>query len=342
MKLIDTKDAVGTVIAHDITQIIRGVKKDTVFKKGHIVKEEDIPVLLSVGKDHLYVWENDPNLLHENDAAEILREICQGNFMHPTDVKEGKIELIADEKGFFSVDIERLRNVNSLGEMMIATIPSGIKVEKGQRLCGTRIIPLVIEKEKMERAKSVAGKTPLLNIIPFKEKKYGVITTGNEVYYKRIEDTFTPVIVDKMNEFDSKMICHTVSDDNPNHIENAIRDMISNKDIDMIICTGGMSVDPDDKTPLAIKNCGANIISYGSPVLPGAMFLMAYLPDGRPIVGLPGCAMYNGRTVFDLVLPRIMADIEVTKDYLVGLGHGGLCLGCKPCHFPFCSFGRGI
>ncbi len=342
MKLIDTKDAVGSVLAHDITQIIRGVTKGAVFKKGHIVREEDIPVLLSVGKDHLYVWENDPNLLHENDAAQILREICQGNHMHPSEVKEGKIELIADEAGFFTVDIERLRKINSLGEMMIATIPSGLRVEKGQKLCGTRIIPLVIEKEKMEKAKEVVGPEPLLNIAPFKKMNFGVVTTGNEVFYGRIQDTFTPVIEDKMAEYDCKMIAHTVSNDDPNNILAAIQAMIEDKSIDMIICTGGMSVDPDDKTPLAIKNTGAHIVSYGAPVLPGAMFLMAYLPDGRPIVGLPGCVMYAGRTIFDLVLPRIMAGVEVTADYLAGLGHGGLCLNCPVCHFPFCTFGRGV
>ncbi len=342
MKLIDTRSAVGTVLAHDITQIIKGVTKDAVFRKGHIVREEDIPVLLSVGKDHLYVWENDPGMLHENDAADILREICQGRHMHPTEVKEGKIELIADECGFFTADIERLRKINSLGEMMIATIPSGIRVEKGQKLCGTRIIPLVIEKEKMEKAKDAVGPEPLLDIIPFKAKKYGVVTTGNEVFNKRIEDTFTPVIEGKMSEFNSKMIAHTISDDDPEHIKSAIKAMIDNKDIEMIICTGGMSVDPDDKTPLAIRESGAKIVSYGAPVLPGAMFLMSYLEDGRPVVGLPGCVMYAGRTVFDLVLPRIMADVPVTAEYLSGLGHGGLCLGCKPCHFPFCTFGRGI
>lgn len=342
MKLIDTKNAVGTVLAHDITQIIKGVTKDAVFRKGHIVREEDIPVLLSVGKDHLYVWENEEGMLHENDAADILRKICQGSNMHPTPVKEGKIELVADECGYFKVDKEALKRVNSLPQMMIATIAGGIRVEKGQRLAGTRIIPLVIEKDKMDKAVEVAGDKPILDIIPFKKKNYGVVTTGNEVFYKRIEDTFTPVIEEKMAEYDSKMIAHTVSNDDANNILSAINEMIDNRDIDMIICTGGMSVDPDDKTPLAIKKSGARIVSYGAPVLPGAMFLMAYLSDGRPIIGLPGCVMYAGRTVFDLVLPRLMADIEVDEDYLSSLGYGGMCLGCTVCHFPFCSFGRGV
>ena len=342
MKLIDTKDAVGTVLAHDITQIIKGVTKDAVFRKGHIVREEDIPVLLSVGKDHLYVWENEEGMLHENDAAEILRKICQGTHMHPTAVKEGKIELVADECGYFTVDKERLRRVNSLGEMMIATIPGGIRVEKGQRLAGTRIIPLVIKKDKMDKAVKVAGEKPILDIIPFKKKNYGVVTTGNEVFYKRIEDTFTPVIESKLAEYDSKMVAHKISNDDAENIPSCIEEMKADPSVEMIICTGGMSVDPDDKTPLAIKRSGAEIVSYGAPVLPGAMFLLSYLADGRPIIGLPGCVMYAGRTVFDLVLPRIMADVKVDKNYLEALGYGGMCLGCKTCHFPFCSFGRGV
>lgn len=342
MKLVRTEDAIGQVLCHDITRIVKGVTKGVAFSKGHVIKEEDVPELLKLGKDHLYIWENDDSMLHENDAAEILREISQGANMHPTEPKEGKIELISDIDGLFMVDIEHLRAVNMLGDMMIATLPSGFRVSAGERLAGTRVIPLVIKKERMDEARSVAGDKPLLNVLPFKARKYGVVTTGNEVFNKRIEDTFTPTIVDKMNEYGSEMIMHTVSDDDNTHIESAIKAMIDNPDIEMIICTGGMSVDPDDKTPLAIKNSGARIVSYGSPVLPGAMFLMGYLPDGRPICGLPGCVMYSKRTIFDLVLPRIMADVEVTKEYLASLGHGGFCRSCKVCHFPNCSFGKGV
>lgn len=342
MKLIKTENAVGHVLCHDITQIIKGVCKDAVFRKGHIVKAEDIPILLSVGKDHLYVWENDETMLHENDAAEILRKICQGSNLYPTPVKEGKIELVAKCDGLLTVDIEHLRAVNSIGNMMISTVPSGFVVKKDQHIAGTRIIPLVIKKDEMEKAKRIAGDKPLLNIIKLKPKKYGVVTTGNEVFNHRIEDKFTPTIVEKLSEYNCEMIAHEVSDDDNTHIENCISKMISNPEIEMIICTGGMSVDPDDRTPLAIKNSGANIISYGSPVLPGAMFLMGYLEDGRPIVGLPGCVMYSKRTVFDLVLPKLLADIPITADYLAGLGHGGFCQGCKDCHFPNCSFGKGV
>ncbi len=341
MKLMKTEDAVGQVLCHDITQIIKGVTKDAVFRKGHIITEEDIPVLLSVGKDNVYIWENDETMLHEDEAADILRAICQGEHMHASPAKEGKIELIADVDGLLLVDLEHLRAVNSLGEMMIATRSSGFVVKKGDKLCGTRIIPLVIEKEKMEAAKQAAGDKPLLQLYPLKAKRYGIVTTGNEVYYGRIQDTFTPVIQEKLAEYGCEMVAHEVLNDDHEKITAAIQKMLA-EGCEMVLCTGGMSVDPDDKTPLAIKNTGASIVSYGAPVLPGAMFLMAYAQDGRPICGLPGCVMYANRTIFDLVLPYLLADVPVTADYLAGLGNGGLCLNCKVCHFPNCGFGKGV
>lgn len=340
MKQIRTEDAVGQVLCHDITQIIRGVTKDAVFRKGHIVTKEDIPVLLSVGKDHLYVWENNEAMLHENDAAEILRALCQGQNMRATAPKEGKIELIATCDGLLMIDVERLRRVNQLGEMMIATRPSGFVVHEGDKLCGTRVIPLVIEKEKMERAKEAAGDKPLMDVLPLKPKRYGLVTTGNEVFFGRIEDAFTPVIQDKMAEYGCVMQEHVILNDDNEKITAAINDMLQ-KGCELVLCTGGMSVDPDDRTPLAIKNAGTRIVSYGAPVLPGAMFLVSYTADGRPVCGLPGCMMYAKRTVFDLALPRLLADVEITREWLDGLGNGGLCLNCEECHFPNCSFGKG-
>lgn len=339
MQLVKTEDAVGMVLCHDITQIIKGVTKDAVFRKGHIIQPEDIPVLLSVGKDNIYVWENDDSMLHEDEAAEILRDMCMSEGMSASKPKEGKIELTAERDGLFLVDRERLRAVNSFGRMMIATRPGGVAVKAGDKLCGTRIIPLVIEKEAMARAKAVAGDAPLLRLAEIKPKRFGLVTTGNEVYYGRIEDTFTPVIVEKMAQFGCEMAAHEVSNDDHEKITGIINKMLADG-VDMVLCTGGMSVDPDDKTPLAIKNTGANIVSYGAPVLPGAMFLLAYTADGRPICGLPGCVMYAKRTIFDIVLPYLLADEPVTADMLAGLGNGGLCLNCKVCHFPNCGFGR--
>ncbi|MCR5785163.1 MAG: molybdopterin-binding protein [Eubacterium sp.] len=340
MKLMKTQDAVGQVLCHDITQIIKGVTKDAVFRKGHIIKEEDVPVLLSVGKDHVYIWENDENMMHENDAAEVLYKICAGQNMHGSDVKEGKIELIADCDGVLKINREKLLAVNSLGEMMIASRHGDFAVKKGDKLAGTRIIPLVIEKEKMDRAILAAGSEPLFNVCPFKKKKVGIVTTGNEVFHKRIEDTFTPVIIDKVTEFGAEIIGHEISDDDNERITGCIMKLLD-MGAEMVVCTGGMSVDPDDKTPLAIKNTGAEIITYGAPVLPGAMFLLSYYGEKKiPVLGLPGCVMYAKRTIFDLVLPRLMADDIVTEEDLHRFGEGGLCLNCNVCTFPNCGFGK--
>lgn len=349
MKLIPTVEAEGTVLCHDITQIIKGVTKDAVFRKGHVVTKEDIPVLLSVGKDQLYVWEKEEGMLHENEAAEILCALCRGEHMERSQAKEGKIELTADCDGLLKVDNTGLKAVNGFGQMMIATRHGNFAVKKGDKLAGTRIIPLVIEEEKMEDAKravmEVTGGRPILELKPFLHKKAGIVTTGNEVYYGRIKDTFTPVIEEKLSEFDTEIIEHVTWNDDDTKVTASILSMIE-KGADLVICTGGMSVDPDDKTPLAIKNTGARIVSYGAPVLPGAMFLLAYYErkDGSRavIMGLPGCVMYAKRTIFDLVLPRVMADDEVTPEDLAALGQGGLCLNCPVCTFPNCGFGKGV
>ncbi|MDO5131525.1 MAG: molybdopterin-binding protein [Eubacteriales bacterium] len=343
MKLIDTRDAVGHVLCHDMTQILPGKFKGPAFKKGHVVTEEDIPVLLSIGKEHLYVWEKDENMLHEDEAAQILYEICAGANMHPTGVSEGKIELIADCDGVLKVDRKRLRAVNMLGEMMIASRHGDTAVKKGDKLAGTRVIPLVIEKEKMERAKAVSAGTPIFQILPFKLKKAAVLTTGSEVYRGLIRDQFTPVIEKKLKEFGVEVIFHEIFDDDPAALTDGCRRAVE-AGAEMVFCTGGMSVDPDDRTPLAIKNTGARVVTYGAPVLPGAMFMLAYYGYANRVIsiaGLPGCAMYAKRTIFDLVLPRLVAGDEVRAEELAALGEGGLCLQCPVCTFPNCGFGKG-
>jgi molybdenum cofactor synthesis domain-containing protein len=260
--------------------------------------------------------------------------------MHPTPVKEGKIELVADCDGLFQVDVDRLDAINEIDEIMIATRHTNTAVRKGDRLLGTRVIPLVIKKEKMDKVKETAGAEPLVSLTPFQQKKVGIVTTGNEVYYGRIKDTFTPVVVEKMEAYGMEVCGQIHCDDNMERITNAIL-KLKEEGAEMILCTGGMSVDPDDRTPGAIKNTGARIVSYGAPVLPGAMFLLAYFEDGTPLIGLPGCVMYSKATVFDLVLPRLAAGVEITKKDLAHMGNGGFCLGCKPCHYPNCGFGKG-
>jgi len=341
MKQIKTQNAVGHILCHDVTQIIKDVKKDAVFRKGHIITESDIPILLSLGKDNIYIWEDDESKLHENEAATILCKICKNENMRATEPKEGKIELIAEEDGLLMVDTIKLKEINSAGEMMIAARASGSYVRKGDKLCGTRIIPLSISREKMENAKKTAGEEPILKLLPIKQKKYGLINIGNEVFYGRIKDTFTPVIEEKMAEYGSEMAINVTLEDDDVAITAAIKGMLKSG-VDLVFCTGGMSVDPDDKTPLAIRQAADEVVSYGAPVLPGAMFMLAYINDGRPICGLPGCVMYNKRTIFDIVLPRLLADVRVSAEWLAELGNGGLCLECDTCNFPNCAFGKGV
>ncbi len=341
MKLIKTEDAVGCVLCHDMTQIIKGITKDAVFRKGHIVTEEDISVLLSIGKDHIYVWEADEKMLHENDAAEILCNLCKNDWMEESEIKEGKIELKAVCDGLFKVDTDRLNLVNQFGQMMIATRHGNTWVKKGEKLAGMRIIPLVIEKEKMEAVQARCGEEPILKLLPFRKKKVAILTTGNEVFYGRIKDQFIPTIQEKLTEFDTEVVYTEILPDDHEMITGSILKAIQEYGAELVICTGGMSVDPDDRTPLAIKNTGAEITSYGAPVLPGAMFLLSYYEGKIPVVGLPGCAMYSGRTIFDLVLPRLMADDKITVEELASLGEGGLCLNCNQCTYPNCGFGKG-
>lgn len=339
MKCIRTEDAVGHVLCHDMTQIIPGVSKGPRFRKGHIVTEEDIPVLLSMGKENLFVWELEPGFVHENDAAERLAALCGRENMAWSETKEGKIELKSEIDGVFLVDSERLFAVNSVDELMIATRRGGGRVRSGDKLAGTRVIPLVIREEKLLAAEQAAGDAPLLAVRPFTLRTAAVITTGSEVAKGRIPDSFTPVVERKLADFGIRMTEHVLVEDGLENVRAAIERM-KQTPVDMILCTGGMSVDPDDSTPGAIKASGADIVTYGAPVLPGAMFLLGYYADGRPIMGLPGCVMYAKATIFDLVLPRIAAGVRLKKRDFTAFGEGGLCLGCDSCTYPHCDFGR--
>ena len=340
MKRIKTKDAVGHVLCHDITQIIKDSGASVLFKKGHVVRQEDIERMLSVGKDHLFIYAANDDQLHENQAAKVLYQACAGDGMTPTPVREGKIEVITEVDGLLKVDTKRLQQINELGDLIIATRHNNTVVQQGDKLAGTRIIPLVIAKEKMDRVARIAGDKPLLEVKAFHSFKVGVITTGNEVYHQRIQDTFTPVIRQKLEEYGLTIAYHEVVPDEVGAIQAAL-DKCREQGIQLIICSGGMSIDPDDVTPTAIKASGVDIVSYGAPVLPGSMLLVGYLDQDIPILGLPGCAMYAKTTSFDLLLPRILAKDTITKSEMAELGHGGLCLRCQQCTYPHCAFGKG-
>lgn len=322
MREIKVQDAVGQILCHDVTQIIRGVSKGAKFRKGHIITAEDIPELLKLGKENIFVWEVDETKLHENDAAEILKNICQGENLTASEVKEGKIELAATCDGIFSVDADRLNEINAVDEICIATLNNKIAVRKNKIVAGMRVIPLVIDKIKMARVQEIAGNSALMKISPFKNFRVGLVVTGSEIFHGRIEDTFSAVIESKLKTFGLEINWRRVSDDSKEMTREKICELLD-LGAELIICTGGMSVDPDDRTPAAIKSTGAEVVTYGVPVLPGAMFMLAYRGE-IPILGLPGCVMYCSKTIFDLVLPRILAGEKLTRQDFTILGVGGL------------------
>ena len=338
MKKINTIDAVGYVLSHDITEIIPGKFKGRAFKKGHVIRKEDIEKLLSLGKDHIYILELMEDDLHENDAALILGDVGKGeNIEIGEEIKEGKLDFLAEADGLLKVNVEKLFQLNMLGQMSFATLPQNIPVKKGEKVGAARVIPLVIKKSKMEQVKNITDEK-LINVKAFKNKKVGIVTTGNEVYHGRIIDKFGPVVESKIKEYNCDVIGQIIVPDDKEMIKNAIKTHIDNG-AEIIMCTGGMSVDPDDLTPSSIIELGGELITYGSPVLPGSMFLLSYL-NGIPIMGLPGCVMYCKKTVFDLVLPRILAEEKLNVEEIMKYGHGGLCQDCEICRYPNCSFGK--
>lgn len=338
MKEIAVEKSAGTVLAHDLTQIIPGEYKGPRFKKGHVITEEDIPVLLSMGKKHLYVLEKDDTDVHENDAAFRIASKAAGHGIRLTEPSEGKIELLADIDGLLKIERERLYRLVSQDEIMFASIHDNIVVRKDEKLAGTRIIPLFVAEEVMKKAESELAAGPIIEIIPLKEMRVGVVTTGSEVYSGLIEDAFGPVLVKKFSALGSKVEKQLFADDDDEMIADCIRQLVE-EGMDIIGITGGMSVDPDDRTPSGIRKAGGQIVSYGAPVLPGAMFMLSYIGD-IPVVGLPGCVMYSRTSIFDLIIPRLLAGERITKADINKLAVGGLCLNCKECTYPVCGFGK--
>ena len=339
MKEITVEKAVGTVLAHDLTQIIPGEYKGPKFKKGHVIKEEDIPVLLSMGKKHLFVLEKDDTDVHENEAADRIASKAAGKGIILSEPSEGKIELRAAEDGLLKIDRERLFKLIAQDEIMFATIHENIVVKKGQKLAGTRIIPLFVKEDIMAKAESVLAAGPIIEVRPLRNMKVGIVTTGSEVYSGIIKDAFGPVLVKKFGDLGSTVVKQLFADDDDDMIADCIRQLID-EGMDIIGITGGMSVDPDDRTPSGIRKAGGDVVSYGAPVLPGAMFMLSYIGD-VPVVGLPGCVMYSRTSIFDLIVPRLLAGEHITKDDINRLAHGGFCLNCKECTYPVCGFGKG-
>ena len=334
MKQIRIEDSVGCILSHDVTKIVPGEFKGRLFKKGHVIREEDIPKLLDIGKEHIYVWEPKKGQLHENDAAIRVKDLVLGQGCYISEeIKEGKIDFFANTQGIVKINKGLLLKLNLLGEIIVSTIHNNTPVKKGEKIGATRVIPLIIDEKKILEAEKI------ISVEEIKPKKAVLITTGNEVYKGRIKDAFLPVMKEKLEYYGSEIVKQIILPDNKEMITENILKAIEEDKVDMIICTGGMSVDPDDVTPSAIKDCNGEIVTYGAPVLPGAMFLLAYYKN-IPILGVPSCAMYSKRTIFDLVLPRILADEKLSFEDIARFGNGGMCLNCEICSFPHCSFGK--
>jgi molybdenum cofactor synthesis domain-containing protein len=338
-KKVKVEDAVGMRLAHDITKIIPDKFKGVGFKNGHVIREEDVAELIKIGKRNIFILEVGDNELHEDAAAiRIAPAIC-GRNLKWTSPKEGKSNLICETDGLLRVQADALLSINMIGDIIVSTIKDGTPCHKGQIVAGTRIIPLMIVKEKIEALEEIGlNKGPILEISPYIKKRIGLVVTGSEIYEGLMQDESEKYVSRKVEDYGARIVKKIIVTDDPDSISNAI---ISLKEIDceIILITGGLSVDPDDVTRQGVRKAGAEIISYGSPILPGAMFLNARL-NGIPILGLPACVYYFKRTVYDLMLPRALAGYQLTPEEIAAMGHGGLCMNCEVCHFPACPLGK--
>jgi len=330
MKLIKTAEAAGHILCHDMTEVVPGVSKGTRFRKGHIVQVSDIPILLDMGKEQLYVWQQQPGMFHEEEGAERLCLLCRGEHVRAAPVREGKIELFAERPGLLKIDSKKIAALNSIEGLAVITLKGNRGVKEGEKIAALKIIPLLIEEEKLDRAAAAVGdlavSEKLINIIPYKHKKAGLIVTGSEIFNKRIKDSGSEILKKKINVVNAECAETVVLPDQSNEITAAILDMIK-RGLDLVICTGGMSVDPDDKTVLAIRESGARIVSYGVPFMPGVMMLLSYFEkDGLsvPVIGAPACIFYEHTTALDVLLPRLMADDPISREDVILLAEGGL------------------
>ncbi|MBF0539154.1 MAG: molybdopterin-binding protein [Nitrospirae bacterium] len=345
-KTLPVEDAVGSVLAHDITEIRQGEFKGRAFKKGHVITVDDIEHLKRLGKNNIYLLEIDDDSLHENDAAFALAQSLIGDGVEiEGQPKEGKLNLLAGRNGLLKVDKDALYNFNLVGEVMCATLHTNTVVTKGQIVGGVRAIPLVVKRAIVESAVSAAKDVfeGCLQVRVIRKPRAGVVITGSEVYTGKVEDKFLPVVKTKIERFEGEVIGSYLAPDDASFIAQRLRGLIE-AGADLLVVTGGLSVDPDDVTRFAVKMLGATEMHYGAAVLPGSMFLIAYIEGNAgttiPILCIPACGIYHGITIFDLVLPRILAGDHIGREELAEMGHGGMCIQCKDCYYPVCPFGK--
>jgi molybdenum cofactor synthesis domain-containing protein len=322
LKVIPVEEAVGLPLAHDITEIVPGKHKGPAFRRGHLIRQEDVAKLLDVGKANIYVMELENDELHEEDAALRLAKAAAGDNLELTDPSEGRINLVSKIPGLLKVDADLLCRMNSLGDLMLATLPTNWYVKKGTVVAGTRTIPVVVKEELIQRAEALCKEKPIVTLLPMPPKRVHLVVTGSEVFTGRIKDGFAPVVSRKVEEMGSSVESVKIAPDDPDVIAGHIKDA-KRAGADVILVSGGMSVDPDDKSPEGIRRSGAKVETHGFPVLPGSMFLMAYI-DQTPVMGLSGCVLHDPFTAFDALLPRLLAGEKITRADIMAMGHGGL------------------
>ncbi len=340
MKKVKTEDAVGLTLCHDITEVRDGFK-GRAFSRGHVITREDVSHLLNLGKKHIYIWEENAGEIHEEDAARRLAAMTPVEGAEYSGPSEGKMTLTAQRDGLFRVNRPLQNAINQIGEITIATLPDHYPVKKGMKLCGERIIPLVCQEQEILEAERLVAQAdrPLMELLPYRENlPVGIIVTGSEVYSGRIQDKFEPVIRRKVGAFGAQVLGCIFCDDDLTMLLSAMEKW-RNRGAKLIVMTGGMSVDPDDLTPTAIRRSGAEVITQGVPAQPGNMFTVAYLEDVT-ILGVPGAAIHAKTTMLDVILPQAFTGLRFTRQELRSLGAGGLCQGCKDCRYPNCTFGR--
>ena len=339
-KKIKIEDAVGSALAHDITEIRPGEYKGPTFRRGHKIERKDLCQLMRLGKRHLYILDLEKKQIHEDDAVlELAMALAGPGVTFGGRPREGKIQLKAAYRGLFKVNVDPLIDFNLIPEVMCASIHNNTPVKKGQSLAGTRAIPLVIHRNILDKAVDIARTHyPVFSVKVFNPIKARLIITGNEVYDGLIEDKFEAVVTEKLKAYGASLVETVILPDDEAMIAESVR-LFLDQGADLIITTGGMSVDPDDVTRSGIKKAGVNQIYYSAAVLPGTMFQLAYKGD-VPIAGIPACALYNKTTIFDLILPRLLAGEKPDNKDLARFAHGGLCLDCHTCRFPGCSFGK--
>ena len=337
MRKVKVEEAVGLTLCHDLTEMRDGFKSPA-FRRGYVITEADIPHMLDIGKRTVFVWEENAGEIHEEDAALRMAAMAPVEGAHYTAPSEGKVLLLADREGMFRVDTDLLREINSIGDITISTLPDHYPARPGMRLASMRIVPLVTKEEQIIRAEALCEGRRLLNLLPYQPRKTGIIITGSEIYHGRIKDKFEAVARKKLAAYPGEVIGAAVCDDDLDMLVNTARDFLA-RGADFLIFSGGMSVDPDDLTPSAIRRLGCEVVTHGVPSQPGNMTLMAYLGD-VPVMGVPGAAISLPTTIFDVMLPQVFAGVKFTHEELIGLGDGGLCQLCAACHFPNCTFGR--